>query len=315
MSKLYNSLEDFFKDVKSNIEKSSGSVVSELTNNQIFDLDFILNKIQFKISKNKSKINVIIPFKNRVHLLKKTVESLINNNFEDFSITIVEYSDIPSNLDILNLSIINYVWIPSKKDEFNKSLCMNIGSVVVDSEYIIFHDSDFYVKNDFLNSVLTNMLYHKTDLIQCFSDKKIFNMDEEQTLSFFKDENFLILNEDNFICPYSFSPPGGSLLVKKELFNSVGGYDANLIENWGYEDGIFQIKIEEYTKKYYIRCDNPNVSIFHMYHDKCVLNEKNLELYEKIKELDSEVKLKFISKQKDNFEDFRLKVLNKLNSV
>ena len=190
MSKLYNSLEDFFKDVKSNIEKSSESVVSELTNNQIFDLDFILNKIQFKISKNKSKINVIIPFKNRVHLLKKTVESLINNNFEDFSITIVEYSDIPSNLDILNLSIINYVWIPSKKDEFNKSLCMNIGSVVVDSEYIIFHDSDFYVKNDFLNSVLTNMLYHKTDLIQCFSDKKIFNMDEEQTLSFFKDEKY-----------------------------------------------------------------------------------------------------------------------------
>jgi glycosyltransferase involved in cell wall biosynthesis len=38
-------------------------------------------------------------------------------------------------------------------------------------------------------------------------------------------------------------------------------------------------------------------------------------LRKKITELDSEVKLKFISKQKDNFEDFRLKVLNKLNVI
>jgi glycosyltransferase involved in cell wall biosynthesis len=315
MSKLYNNWDDFFKNIKSETQKSIDSGINELTINKIFDLDFILSNMKFKILNKKSNINVVIPFRNREKLLVKTIDSIIKNNYDDFSITVVEYSESPSELDIFNSLIVNHIWIPSKKDEFNKSLCMNIGSVVVDSEYIIFHDSDFYVKNDFLNSVLNNVIHYKTDFIQCFSDDKILTMDEEQTLLFFEDDDFLNKNENKLICPYSSPPPGGSLLVKKELFNSVGGYDANLIENWGYEDGIFQLKIQEYTKKDYIRCDNPDVSIFHMYHEKCVLNDKNLEIYEKINEMDSEIKLKFISKQKENFDDFRLKVSNKLNVI
>lgn len=302
MEKIYySSWDEFFKKNKQYIENKIKTRIDFISQFDIYDLEEKIDNLIFNIKKNKSLINIIIPCKGRVQNLLKSVESLLDNQFENFTITIVEYSESKEFENLFNNDIVNYIYIPSKLNEFNKSLCMNIGALSVESEYCLFHDLDLWVEDNFISSVYKNIKDYNLKLIQCFSDLKIFNLDRIETFKFFNDKEFIKKNKNNFKCIYEYQPPGGSICIEKKLFVEIGGYDDNLMENWGSEDSLFKLKIEKIINDTLRSCINPEVKVFHLYHDKMVENKINYKYYEEIRDFDDNFKIYFIESQKNRF--------------
>ena len=63
--------------------------------------------------------------------------------------------------------------------------------------------------------------------------------------------------------------------IEKELFYNVGGFDDLLFEGWGGEDDFMKMKIELFTS--FDEANEPKIFVYHMNHNREILNEKNLK--------------------------------------
>ena len=305
MNKMYNSWDDFFSEIEKNQKNINIKTFNDISNMNNYDLLSNKNKIDTHINYEKSLINIVIPYKNREKLIKSTIYSLLENDFQDFIITIVEYSEKNSYEMFNDLEKTNFIWIPSKKNEFNKSLCMNIGSMYVDSDFILFHDSDLVVESDFLSSVLSYINEKSLLSIQTFSEGNILNLSEFQTLKFLSNKNYLNEIKNTLDCLYTKMPPGGSIMIKKFLFEKIGGFDDNVFEDWGHEDAIFKLKIESETNCTLENTKNPIVKVFHLYHEKLPEKEDNFDLFSKIFNFNKDDLKNFICNQSKRFENMK----------
>lgn len=218
-------------------------------------------------------LNVIIPIKNRNKFLKKFITIFKNLKIpsgKKIKLIVVEQNNKRVNKKICEQNSIDYIFIKSSKI-FNKCLCHNVGVFFSPkSENILFHDVDILMNENFFIDLYNNLNDKQNLSLQTFNNTLI-------NLS--KNDSFLILNEDLQISEINIEKskirngPGGSILISRNTFFKIGGYDAELFQGWGYEDNFFWSKVDLVSKME--TCNSPKIILFHLYHKKYWKKEIN----------------------------------------
>lgn len=87
-------------------------------------------------------ISVIIPTCDRVHLLKRAVESVLNQSFVDFEIIIVDDHSNDSTLDYLDSIRDKRVRFIARSERGGGAVARNTGILAANGEYVAFLDDD-----------------------------------------------------------------------------------------------------------------------------------------------------------------------------
>lgn len=119
--------------------------------------------------KKEPKISVIIPFyKTPILMLIKAIDNILSQTFEDFELLLID----DGNNDEYLLLIEEYLkkFSDSRIKLFHQpnsgvSVARNRGILESSAQYIVFHDADDFVENNFLHSLYKNIV--KSDLVIC----------------------------------------------------------------------------------------------------------------------------------------------------
>lgn len=215
------------------------------------------------------QISVIIPTYNRCNLIEKAIGSVINQTFSDWEIIVVDdhsTDDTRTLVELMKISNLKYFY---NSANWGAAESRNIGIKNSSGKYIAFLDSDdewlpqklekqynlLKVSEDKIGVIYTNSYLKKNgDLIPFLPYKWIKNK---------KGDLFSQLLSNNFIA----TP---SLMIKKEVFNLVGIFDAafTVIEDY---DLLLRI-----AKKYDFLYINEPLVICHASPDG--LNNKSLDI-------------------------------------
>jgi len=245
--------------VKTILDKINGNMV----NYDILRNDIIGNKEECDIS-------VIVPVRGRKQFVGPLIRSLKETEKEDndIVITIVEHSE-RSEMGFVTDHGVSHIHIACGRDDpFNKCLAMNVGALFsAKAQYFLFHDVDLIVRSDFFLNIDKNVEKKKCKAIQTFDKRRVLNCPSMLTEDIIKDK----VNFDDFkegwrgIYDHGrYGAPGGSIMVDKDTFFRVGGYDPELWHSFSPEDLFFWDKVSIFTKMEI--CDNPVNDIYHLHH-------------------------------------------------
>ncbi|RDU65475.1 glycosyltransferase family 2 protein [Helicobacter sp. MIT 14-3879] len=214
------------------------------------------------------KISIVIPIFNVQNFLKKSIESCINQSFNDIEVILIDDKSTDSSLDIakgfkddLRIKVI------SNEINVGTFLARAKGIEAVSGEYILFLDSDDYLREDSLESLYSLAKKSDADMINFGIINEPFV--KNATLPKVYDNEIIgdeIANEvfiKNFkkswfiLCSRMFK----TTLVKKAL-QKLSFIDRHLISS---EDSILFFVICVLARKsvginenFYIYCANPN---------------------------------------------------------
>ena len=191
-------------------------------------------------------------------------------------ITIIEYGN-DEHKDLCDNNLVNYISMNYKGHEFNKSLMGNFvyslyEKMKINYKYILFHDVDCVVKDDFFKEIFN--LDYKNKFIQPYYKKRVLMTTEDFAN---KIRNDLVLpnnineNTNGIIIP-GFGSPGGSIFLTKQMFENIGGLDYYYFDNYGPEDAMFFLKLlVNYQVEF---SQSQNSEIIHLWHESNANNNK-----------------------------------------
>jgi len=194
------------------------------------------------------KVSVIVPTYNREHLLKETIESILNQTFKDFELIIVDNYSSDNTEDVVksyNNHRIRYF-----KNQNNGIIAINRNFGIEKSrgEYIGLCDDDDIWMPDKLEKQLSEFEKDEKIGLVCtngmnFNENGDFGLVHKNSLNDddFKFESIVIKN------PIISS----SILIKKSVINDVGMMDEEP-EFFGAEDNCLWIKTAKKYKVKYI---------------------------------------------------------------
>ena len=180
-----------------------------------FILLFIYIKIRInRINKTNEKISVIIPTYNRGHLILKSINSVLNQTYQNIEILIIDdgSTDNTENLikDLHNDKI-KYIKL---KDNKGAAFARNIGILKASGKYVSFQDSDDFYHIDKLEKQYYNLVKEKTDFDFC---KICLHFNESQKIVFpnnFQEQNINMKNYEKELCNGNYISTQ-SILVKR----------------------------------------------------------------------------------------------------
>ena len=158
---------------------------------------------------------IIIPSFNRAHIIIKSIQSVLEQSFEDFELIIVDDGSTDDTRELVKKYLFNkqikYIY------QNNAGVCAarNAGARLAEGNYLIFLDSDDIVENNWLYDFYAEIENKGADILYC--SVKIQNYDN--TIEYIDVYN-----------PYgNFKGQGtdlaGSWAIKKQIFCEVGLYD------------------------------------------------------------------------------------------
>ncbi len=223
-------------------------------------------------------INFFIPVRERMDFAEPMYKSFLRASEKSnlrITYTVIEHNDIPLHSNFCKKNKINYIWLPCNQgDLFNKCLCYNMGVFFSNkSKYYLFHDIDCLIQSDFFLKLTENIKNKECRAIQCFTKRRVLYINREFTPNlvsgkFNVDDLNIKMTEVDYPRmngQIMLGAPGGSILVERDLFFEVGGYDSELFLANSPEDAFFWTKIDTVNKMH--TSDNPDIEIYHMYHD------------------------------------------------
>ena len=190
-------------------------------------------------------ISLITACKNRVDALKISLMSWLNYK-EITEIIIVDWSsDEPINY-LTKLDPRIKVIRVSDKNYFNQPQPLNLAAKIATGDYILKVDSD-HTFNPYYNGVTKYFPEEKSFVCGRLNYKSPQYWSEEHQSYVISDE-YLSNPQNRVQYVYSYAPVfrylTGILYVKKEYFDSVGGYNENLGDCYAYEDDELYSRLE-----------------------------------------------------------------------
>lgn len=117
--------------------------------------------------KNEEKITVIIPTYNRAHLIKRSIDSVLNQTHKNIELIIMDDASTDNTEEVVKeIKDDRIKYIKLKK---NSGACeaRNIAIKKAEGKYIAFQDSDDVFRPEKLEKQLANMKKNKADLDFC----------------------------------------------------------------------------------------------------------------------------------------------------
>ncbi len=149
------------------------------------------------------KLSIIIPAKNRAHIIEQTINSILSTNYPELEIIVIDNNSKDETEKIIR-NYENVIYVKNNEDK-ERSFSRNLGIKLSTGKFITFLDSDDLLKKEIFHS-----------FIKAF---KIYNNDKFFFINFDYIENKLIKTNSN--------------LFKKEFCNIDDLVISNFISNIG----------------------------------------------------------------------------------
>lgn len=179
------------------------------------------------------KISVIIPTYNRADKIEKSIQSVLNQTYEQIEVIIVDDGSTDNTQEIVQAMDDNRIRYIRCDKNGGAALARNIGVSEASAELIAFHDSDDCWRPKKLEKQMDYWKKHPE-----------YSMIYSQYLWHFEDGNEGVTPSDNFggqfegdifkdlLVRNTIGAP--TMLIKKDCFLEAGGFDTELkcLEDW-----------------------------------------------------------------------------------
>lgn len=219
------------------------------------------------------KLSVIIPCYNIAEHLPKCIESILEQDFGDFELLLINDGSSDTTLKIAEHYIKkdNRIKIHSHENK-GVSYTRNTGIKLAQGEYIVFIDGDDYVKPDYLKQLLKGYAegcWTICGMVNVRNGKAMENGYFKKLLSLFHKK---IIHKDDFLeilAYYSLSSPCARIYSKsiltenKIIFPENISYQEDLLFNLEYCKYIRQVSLLDYFGYYYIEHPSSSTGRYH----------------------------------------------------
>ena len=128
---------------------------------------------------NQMKVSVIIPIYNQEKYLNRCIDSLVNQNFDDYEIILVNDGSTDKTPLICDEYSQKYDFIKTiHKPNSGVSATRNVGIDAAQGEYVMFVDSDDFVTEDYISTMYNCQIENPDKFIVC----NIYTKTEKQSL-------------------------------------------------------------------------------------------------------------------------------------
>lgn len=187
------------------------------------------------------KISVVVPVYNVEKYLDKCLQSLVNQNSDNYEIIVIDDGSTDKSKLIINKYLEEYPNLIKSYYKKNGGLssARNYGIKKASGEFLLFIDSDDYVEKNMIKRLLEILDKSETDIIE-FNIKSLYNFGQVIYSAFNKD---IIDKNKRFIVGL---PSACNKLIKRSLFvdNKL-----SFTENIYYEDLMLIPKLALYTDR------------------------------------------------------------------
>jgi glycosyltransferase involved in cell wall biosynthesis len=186
---------------------------------------------KFFMSKHRPIVSVVVTTFNRVEMLSQTVDSILSQSFKDLELIIVDNLSTDGTSDYiksLDDSRIRYLKNPNYGVI---AVNRNYGVLQAKGKYIAFCDDDDLWMTDKLSKQI-ELLNKNPDVVLTYSHAESFLGDNivsrKMNRRTVNQNHFFQLLRGNFI-------PNSSVLIKRDIFNALGGLNESINLREDYE--------------------------------------------------------------------------------
>lgn len=171
------------------------------------------------------EVSIIVPTYNRAHIVPETINSILNQTFTDFELIIVDNCSEDNTEDIVRCYIENDQRVRYFKHPNYGVIAVNrnFGAQQAQGDYIAFCDDDDLWEPHKLELQVRELQKNPQIAMVCTNGRAFYeNGTREDMLVDFKSQllTFEILLRENRVI-------GSSVLVRKNVFDDIGGFDEN----------------------------------------------------------------------------------------
>jgi hypothetical protein len=256
--------------------------VSELYKNRIDYKRVLENSLHVSWGED-ADINIFIPIRGRADFIPHCVKYLKRSAQEIYKIRIViiENDEKPYNKNLVVDLGVDYIFIPNSISQsygmFAKSLCYNVAYILTSkTKWNIFHDIDILVEPEYFKK-LKGYLDKDPKWVQPYTKRRVLRISSVYTQKICNGDN-LLLNSipSDHVQESNPGSPGGSIVIRSDIFEEVGGYDPEIFFGYSPEDSFLWVKLEAASEEvgFMTNCfahsgtfaDDPAIEVYHMFH-------------------------------------------------
>jgi len=233
----------------------------------------LMKKLErFPKSSLKPKVSVLIPARNEEKSIEKCVTSLINQDYENLEIIVLNDNSSDKTSKILSKIKSDKIKVmegkPLPEGWLGKSWACHQLSEMAEGDFLLFTDADTEYRPVTISCAVNAMIKEKTDLISAVNHNQVKTLGEKITVPFVTYSIFTILplvvgyllkRSQAFV-----SGNGKFMLFRKDFYKKIGGHQA--IKEHIVED----VALARITKKHngkWRMFDATNLITSRMYYD------------------------------------------------
>lgn len=177
---------------------------------------------------NSPFFSVIIPTYNRVHIIRRAIDSVLAQTFKDFELIIVDDGSTDNTEEIVS-SYADTRIIYHYQSNSGVCTARNTGAKIASSKWLCFLDSDDFVSENWLGDFWMLIDDGNFDLLFC--GMEVISANDKKSKIELPSKRYS--NGDVW-----WLHNVGVWIIKAHIFNKVGGYDSNLTFGENTELGI-----------------------------------------------------------------------------
>ena len=113
------------------------------------------------------KVSIIVPIYNASRYLSRSVESILNQSYENLEIILIDDCSTDNSKEIIKKYALKDTRIKPFYSEVNQgvSKSRNMGLKSVSGDYVVFIDADDYIVKDMIKIMVEKAIKYNSDLI------------------------------------------------------------------------------------------------------------------------------------------------------
>ncbi len=175
------------------------------------------------------KVSIITVTYNSEEHLEETIQSVINQSYQNIEYIIIDGASTDSTLTIVEKHKSKISKVVSEKDDglyyaLNKGIELATGEIIG-----ILHSDDFYTNLDVIKNVVETFSQNKCEAVYA----NLYYVNKTNTNKIIRKWNSGNYKEGSFI--NGWMPPHPTFFVKKEIYNKLGSFNTRLKTSADYE--------------------------------------------------------------------------------